>query len=79
MSETATTAMRRGPNQPITIGEQQIKKYRLSDGDVVSRGVHELVYHDLRSNDDTIADYLERQRVIDYAMYARYRGKITMK
>ena len=24
MSETATTAMRRGPNQPITIGEQQI-------------------------------------------------------
>jgi putative secretion ATPase (PEP-CTERM system associated) len=43
----------------VFIGEQQIKKYRLSDGDVVSLGVHELVYHDLRSNDDTIADQLE--------------------
>ena len=43
----------------VFLGEQQIKKYRLSDGDIVSLGVHELVYHDLRSDDDTIADQLE--------------------
>ena len=30
------------------IGEQQIKKCRLSDGDVISLGVHELVYTNLR-------------------------------
>jgi putative secretion ATPase (PEP-CTERM system associated) len=32
----------------VFIGEQQIKKYRLSDGDVISLGVHELVYTNLR-------------------------------
>ncbi len=40
------------------LGEKQIKKYRLHDGDVVSLGVHELVYHDLRSEDETIDDQL---------------------
>ncbi|MDX1498356.1 MAG: AAA family ATPase [Woeseiaceae bacterium] len=34
----------------VFFGEQQIKKRRLSDGDVVSLGVHELVYTDLRRN-----------------------------
>ncbi|MGB5626886.1 MAG: AAA family ATPase, partial [Woeseiaceae bacterium] len=33
----------------VFLGEKQVKKYRLRDGDVVSLGVHELVYHDLRS------------------------------
>ena len=41
----------------VFIGERQVKKYRLRDGDVLSIGVHELVYHDLRlaqDSDDTI-------------------------
>jgi type II secretory pathway predicted ATPase ExeA len=32
----------------VFLGEKQVKKYRLRDGDVISLGVHELVYHDLR-------------------------------
>lgn len=45
----------------VFLGEKQIKKYRLRDGDIVSLGVHELVYHDLRNAEDfdgseTIAD-----------------------
>ena len=41
----------------VFIGEKQVKKYRLKDGDVVSLGVHELVYKDIRdlgkvANDD---------------------------
>ena len=33
----------------IFIGGSQVKKHRLRDGDVVSMGVHELIYHDLRT------------------------------
>jgi len=32
----------------ILIGQDRVKKYRLKDGDVISMGVHELVYTDLR-------------------------------
>ena len=32
----------------VFLGEKQVKKYRLRHGDVVSLGVHELVYHDTR-------------------------------
>ncbi len=32
----------------VFLGEKQVKKYRLRDGDKVSLGVHELAYHDLR-------------------------------
>ena len=32
----------------LFLGEKQVKKYRLRHGDVVSLGVHELVYHDIR-------------------------------
>ncbi|MDX1516187.1 MAG: AAA family ATPase [Woeseiaceae bacterium] len=32
----------------VFVGDRQIKKYRLRDGDVVSLGVHQLVYRDLR-------------------------------
>jgi general secretion pathway protein A len=35
----------------VRLGERQVKKYRLRDGDTVSLGVHELVYHDLRHED----------------------------
>ena len=45
----------------VFLGERQIKKYRLRDGDVVSVGVHELVYHDLREAEETINDALEDQ------------------
>ena len=34
----------------IFIGNQQVKKIRLSDGDKVSLGVHELIYTDLRKS-----------------------------
>ena len=32
----------------VFLGERQVKKYRLRHGDVVTVGVHELVYHDIR-------------------------------
>jgi len=32
----------------VFLGEKQVKKYRLRDGDRISLGVHELAYHDLR-------------------------------
>jgi type II secretory pathway predicted ATPase ExeA len=38
----------------LFLGAKQVKKYRLRDGDVVSLGVHELVYNDLRlTQEDT--------------------------
>lgn len=44
----------------VFIGEKQIKKHRLRNGDVISLGVHELVYTDLRqaesaNEDETMA------------------------
>ena len=36
----------------VFLGEKQVKKYRLRDGDTVSLGIHELVYHDLRQDDE---------------------------
>ena len=42
----------------IFMGENQVKKHRLRDGDVVSIGVHELVYHDLRSEDRKLQDQI---------------------
>ena len=35
----------------LFLGEKQIKKYRLRDGDVVTIGVHELIYTDLRNRE----------------------------
>jgi type II secretory pathway predicted ATPase ExeA len=32
----------------VFLGEKQVKKYQLRDGDVISVGVHELIYSDLR-------------------------------
>ncbi len=43
----------------VFLGERQVKKYRLRDGDVVSLGVHELVYHDLRLQDEVFEDQLD--------------------
>ena len=35
----------------VFVGEKQVKKYRLQDGDIISLGVHDLVYTDLRRAD----------------------------
>ena len=35
----------------VFLGERQVKKYRLRDGDIVSLGVHELLYRDLRQTE----------------------------
>ena len=35
----------------VFIGEKQVKKFRLQDGDKVSLGMHELIYHDMREKD----------------------------
>lgn len=35
----------------VFLGEKQVKKYRLRNGDIVSLGVHELIYTDLRQSD----------------------------
>jgi putative secretion ATPase (PEP-CTERM system associated) len=44
----------------VFIGEKQVKKHRLRSGDVVTLGVHELVYTDLRqqesANEEDISD-----------------------
>jgi len=50
----------------VFIGEKQVKKYRLKDGDIVSLGVHELVYSDIRNvhevaNDDDSSDYSDEE------------------
>ena len=34
----------------VFIGDRQIKKHRLTDGDIVALGVHELIYTDLRQS-----------------------------
>ncbi len=53
----------------VFIGEKQIKKHRLSDGDVVTIGVHELVYSDLRQageheQDEALADTDDEPSVV---------------
>ena len=49
----------------VFLGERQIKKYRLRDGDVISLGTHELVYNDLRF-DETFEDQIDdREERID--------------
>jgi hypothetical protein len=46
----------------VFLGERQVKKYRLRDGDTVSLGVHELVYHDLRlENEDDGSDTIDEE------------------
>ncbi len=36
----------------VFLGEKQVKKYRLRDGDTISLGIHELTYSDLRTADE---------------------------
>jgi len=37
----------------VFLGEKQVKKYRLREGDKISLGVHELTYHDLRQKSES--------------------------
>ena len=43
----------------VFLGEKQIKKHGLSDGDVISMGVHELIYHDMRLEEEPLEDQLD--------------------
>ena len=43
------------------VGEKQVKKHRLKDGDVVSLGVHELLYTNLRQNESTNEEDITEQ------------------
>ncbi len=49
----------------VFLGEKQVKKYRLRDGDIVSLGVHELVYHDLREAEEPFEDQLDESEEDD--------------
>jgi len=40
----------------VFVADKQVKKYRLRDGDIVSLGVHELVYTDLRAGNADAGD-----------------------
>ncbi len=33
----------------VFLGEKQVKKYRLRDGDTISLGIHKLTYYDIRT------------------------------
>jgi type II secretory pathway predicted ATPase ExeA len=45
----------------VFINEKQVKKHRLRDGDIVSLGVHELVYTDLREDESANEDVAEEE------------------
>jgi putative secretion ATPase (PEP-CTERM system associated) len=45
----------------VFLGEKQVKKYRLRDGDRISLGVHELLYHDLRLDKEEANEPAEDQ------------------
>ena len=48
----------------VFLDEKQVKKYRLRDGDVVSLGVHQLIYHDLRGDkiaEDNVEDIVRNE------------------
>jgi len=49
----------------VFLGEKQVKKYRLRDGDIVSLGVHQLVYHDLREAEEPFEDQLDESEEDD--------------
>jgi type II secretory pathway predicted ATPase ExeA/pSer/pThr/pTyr-binding forkhead associated (FHA) protein len=54
----------------VFLGEKQVKKYKLRDGDVISVGVHELIYHDLRMSDplqDQVEDEDEDDEFVEDA------------
>jgi putative secretion ATPase (PEP-CTERM system associated) len=53
--ETGCTVEDLNSTNGVFIGDERVKKYRLKHGDVVSLGIHELVYSDLRQSAATTA------------------------
>lgn len=49
----------------VFLGEKQVKKYRLRDGDVISLGIHELIYRDLREADAFEGSETTTEDIID--------------
>ena len=49
----------------VFLGEKQVKKYRLHDGDKISVGVHELTYHDLRLDQQASDDSVEEDEPVE--------------
>lgn len=49
----------------VYIGEKRVKRYRLKDGEVVSMGLHELLYTDLRKSEDSDSDDSSHSRHVD--------------
>jgi putative secretion ATPase (PEP-CTERM system associated) len=49
----------------VFLGEKQIKKHCLSDGDVVSIGVHELIYTDLRRRQSANEEDIPEEEMAD--------------
>jgi len=47
----------------VFLGEKQVKKYRLRHGDVVSVGVHELVYHDIRLGQTDVRKEIDKEEL----------------
>jgi putative secretion ATPase (PEP-CTERM system associated) len=60
--ETGCTIEDLNSTNGVFVGEERIKKYRLKHGDVISLGIHELVYSDLRqARADTGPELKERR------------------
>ena len=49
----------------VFLGEKQVKKYRLRDGDTVSLGIHELIYRDLRGQDEIASSETTTEDIIE--------------
>jgi general secretion pathway protein A len=47
----------------VFLGEKQVKRYRLRRGDVVTLGVHELVYHDIRLEQTDTHEEIDEEEV----------------
>ena len=47
----------------VFLGEKQVKKYRLRHGDVVTLGVHEIVYHNIRLEQTDILEEIDAEEV----------------
>jgi len=49
----------------VFLGEKQVKKYRLRDGDTISLGVHELIYHDIRAGSEIDGSQTSAEQSVD--------------
>jgi len=49
----------------VFLGEKQVKKYRLRDGDKISLGMHEIIYHDLRNDQSSDSIETSEEEIVD--------------